>query len=79
MTAPDGRGNSPTAVRKFVKEQGKAMSYHVALDDRDQTTESYLLAARAMGIPHAFIVAKTARSPGKAARWTLRWRKCSTG
>jgi tetratricopeptide (TPR) repeat protein len=32
------------------------MVYHVAIDDREATTESYMIAANAMGIPHAFLV-----------------------
>ena len=58
VTAPDSRGNTPTAVRKFVKDQGSGMNYWVAIDDRDQTTDAYLAAAGAMGIPHAFLVGK---------------------
>jgi thiol-disulfide isomerase/thioredoxin len=58
VTAPDTRGNSPSAVRKFVKEQGSNMNYRIALDDRDQTTNAYLVASGAMGIPHAFLIGK---------------------
>lgn len=58
VTAPDSRGNSPSAIRKFVAEQGDGMSYWVAIDDRDQTTGAYMLAAEAIGIPHAFLIGK---------------------
>lgn len=61
VTAPDMRGNSPSAIRKFVKRQGRSMSYHVAIDDRERTTNAYLVAAQAMGIPHAFLVDKEGR------------------
>ncbi len=61
VTAPDARGNSPSAVRKFVKDQGSNMTYRVALDDRDQTTNAYLVAAGALGIPHAFLIGKDGR------------------
>lgn len=58
VTAPDSRGNSPSAIRKFVKDQGDAMKYWVGIDDRDQTTGAYMMAAEAIGIPHAFLVGK---------------------
>jgi len=58
VTSPDSRGNSPTAIRKFVRDQGDGMSYWIAIDDRDQTTGAYMMAAEAIGIPHAFLVGK---------------------
>ncbi len=61
VTAPDFRGNSPEAVRKFVKGQGKEMAYHVAIDKAEATTNAYMLAAQVMGIPHAFLVDRDGR------------------
>lgn len=61
VTAADDRGNTPSAVRRFVKEQGSSLTYRIAMDDRDQTTNAYLVAARALGIPHAFIVGKDSK------------------
>jgi len=58
VTAPDSRGNSPSAIRKFVKDQAANMTYHVGIDDRDATTDAYMGAAEAVGIPHAFLVGK---------------------
>lgn len=61
VTAPDFRGNSPEAIRKFVKGQGKDMAYHVAIDKAEATTNAYMLAAQVMGIPHAFLVGRDGR------------------
>jgi len=58
VTEPDNRGNSPAAIRQFVKQQGQNMTYPVAVDDRGATTQSYLAAAQAMGIPHAFLIGR---------------------
>lgn len=58
VTSPDYRGNNPPAIRRFVKEQGDTMRYTVAIDKSDATTNAYMLAARAVGIPHAFLVDK---------------------
>lgn len=60
VTEPDIRGNSPAAIRRFVADQGKIMDYSVAIDG-GKTTQSYLMAAGAMGIPHAFVVDKDRR------------------
>lgn len=58
VTAPDSRGNSAAAVRKFVKKQGDAMQYAVALDKFETSTNAYMRAANIMGIPYAFLVAR---------------------
>lgn len=55
VTEPDMRGNTPAAIRQFVKEQGANMEYTVAIDDGN-TTQSYMAGAGALGIPHAFVV-----------------------
>lgn len=61
VTAPDFRGNTPKAIRQFVKQQGEHMNYTVAIDKKMGTTDAYLGAARVDGIPWAFIVDKTGR------------------
>jgi thiol-disulfide isomerase/thioredoxin len=55
ITEPDMRGNSPAAIRDFVKTQGTKMDYTVAIDD-GRTSQAYMAAAGVIGIPHAFIV-----------------------
>lgn len=55
VTEPDAGRNSPAAIRRFVKQQGKTMEYTVAIDT-GITTSAYMAAAGAIGIPHAFIV-----------------------
>lgn len=57
VTEPDARGNSPSAIRRFTKDQGDKMNYSVAIDD-GRTSREYLMAAGAMGIPHAFVINK---------------------
>ena len=57
ITEPDMGQNSPSAVRRFVKERGSQMDYTVAIDS-GRTTQSYMVAAGAMGIPHAFVIDK---------------------
>ena len=57
VTEPDARGNSPDAIRHFVREQGEKMQYHVAIDT-GQTTHAYLAGAGVVGIPHAYVVDK---------------------
>ena len=58
VTEPDAAGNSPRAIRDFVKSQGDKMDYSVAIDS-GKTTQAYLAAAGADGIPHAFVVDKS--------------------
>jgi len=60
VTEPDMRGNSPAAVRQFVKDMGKDMEYTVAVDD-GKTTQAYMAAAGMVGIPHAFVVNREGR------------------
>lgn len=60
VTVLDER-NSRKDVRDFVKEQGEAMGYAVAIDDGDKTNVAYMEAAGAVGIPHAFVVGKDGR------------------
>lgn len=61
VTDEDDRGNTTSAIRRFVKEQGDKMSYTVAIDDRGATTGAYLAAAGAIGLPHAFLVGRDGR------------------
>jgi thiol-disulfide isomerase/thioredoxin len=58
VTAPDDRGNTKSAVRRFVKEKGATMDYTVAVDKGESTTKAYMTAAGVMGIPHAFLVGR---------------------
>jgi len=37
------------------------MAFTVAIDDRNKTTNAYLVAARVSGIPHSFLVGKDGR------------------
>lgn len=57
VTEPDAGQNSPAAIRDFVKSQGAQMEYTVAIDT-GRTSQAYMVAAGAIGIPHAFIVGK---------------------
>lgn len=57
VTDPDPDRNSPTNIKQFVKEQGAAMDYTVAMDDRGATTEAYM-GSDAIGIPQAYVVGK---------------------
>ncbi len=57
ITEPDMGQNSPSSIRRFVKEKGSGMGYTVAIDS-GRTTQSYMVAAGAMGIPHAFVIDK---------------------
>jgi thiol-disulfide isomerase/thioredoxin len=58
VTDPDDRGNTPTAVRRFVKRKGEEMIYTVAIDDKGGTSKAYMAAAGAMGIPHSFLIGR---------------------
>lgn len=60
VTKVDER-NSKGDIREFVKQQGDAMGYTVAIDDNDKTYAAYMDAAGAIGIPHAFVVGKDRR------------------
>lgn len=55
VTEPDAGRNTPSAVRRFVKERGDEMGYTVALDT-GKTTEAYMVASGAVGIPQAYVV-----------------------
>jgi thiol-disulfide isomerase/thioredoxin len=55
VTEPDARGNTPSAIRKFVNDMGEKMDYVVAIDD-GRTTKSYMASAGVVGIPYAFVV-----------------------
>ncbi len=57
VTEPDTGQNSPAAIRRFVKDQGSNMEYVVAIDT-GRTTSTYMAAAGAIGIPHAFVVGR---------------------
>ena len=51
--------NVPAQVKKFVKEMGAQMDYHVARDDAKGTTaKTWMDAAKQDGIPTAFVVDK---------------------
>lgn len=57
VTDPDtSRGNTPSAIRRFVKKQGSKMSYTVAMDDDGKTFNAYFDEAMPIAIPHAFLV-----------------------
>ncbi|NLF40514.1 redoxin domain-containing protein, partial [bacterium] len=43
-------------VAPYLEAQGTNMTYAVALDNRGETTEAYMEAYGARGIPHAFVV-----------------------
>lgn len=60
VTEPDFGRNSPAAIRRFVESQGKTMDYTIAVDT-GRTTQAYMAAAGAIGIPHAFVVGKDGR------------------
>jgi thiol-disulfide isomerase/thioredoxin len=57
VSQPDLRGNTPSAIRRFVEDQGPKMEYTVAIDT-GRTTETYMGSGAAVGIPHAFVVNK---------------------
>ncbi|MCH7813767.1 MAG: TlpA family protein disulfide reductase [Planctomycetes bacterium] len=54
-TSKDPR-NSLDTVRDFVSSQGKKMAYTVAFDDGNATTNAYMRAMDARGIPTAFVI-----------------------
>ncbi|MCP4245504.1 MAG: redoxin family protein, partial [bacterium] len=54
-TSEDPR-NSLDKVRDFVSSQGKKMNYTVAFDDGNATTNAYMRAMDAQGIPTAFVI-----------------------
>lgn len=58
VTAADDRGNTPVAVKRFVKERGEKMNYHVAMDKNDATSKAYLPSTGMVGIPYAYLVGK---------------------
>jgi len=58
VTSLDSRGNTKSAVRRFVKENGAAMDYTVAIDKGEKTSDAYMLAAGVVTIPHSFIVGR---------------------
>lgn len=60
VTDPDAGANSPTAIKRFVADQGSKMEYTVAIDT-GKTVQSYMVASGAIGIPHAFIVGRDGR------------------
>ena len=61
VTTPDMRGNSTSAIRRFVKKQGAAMDYTVAIDLGGKSSDAYMLASGSEGIPQAFLVEKTGK------------------
>ena len=61
VTAPDDRGNTPSAVRRFVRKQGSNMDYTVAIDKDMATTNAYMSASGNVAIPHAFVVGRNGR------------------
>ncbi|MCH7886174.1 MAG: TlpA family protein disulfide reductase [Planctomycetes bacterium] len=56
VTDVDDRGNTQSAIRRFVKKQGSKMSYTVAIDDSGKTFDAYFDKAAPVGIPHAYLV-----------------------
>lgn len=60
VTTPDAGENSPAGIRRFVRQRGDTMDYTVAIDT-GKTGQQYMAAAGAMGIPHAFVVARDGR------------------
>jgi len=54
VTSIDDRGNDRRAIKRFVKDQGSAMDYAVAIDDGMTTWNAYM--GMMAGIPHAFVV-----------------------
>jgi len=60
VTQPDTSGNTPSAIRKFVADQGKNMEYTVAIDD-GKTTRAYLGRAGVIAIPHCFVLNRDGR------------------
>lgn len=61
VTSEDDRGNTTSSVKRFVKQQGSNMSYHVAMDKDLGTSSAYMGSAQVMGIPYAFLVARGGR------------------
>ena len=61
VTAVDDRGNTPAAVRRFVRKQGENMSYTVALDKGLTTTTAYMGDSVLVGIPYAYLIARDGR------------------
>lgn len=57
VTDSDPFRNSPTAVKDFVKEQGKEMDYTIAIDDDGITSKAYM-GEEEVGIPQAYLVGK---------------------
>lgn len=48
----------PEVVKPFVQGRGSGMSYPVAIDQNDQTTQAWMKAAGKDGIPCAFLVSR---------------------
>ena len=48
-------------VKRFVKERGEQMGYAIAWDQTNKMEINYLMAAGALGIPHAFVIDKSGR------------------
>jgi thiol-disulfide isomerase/thioredoxin len=51
----------PGKVKPFVKEMGNKMSYVVAIDKTNASSEAYMKAFGQNGIPHAFVVDRAGR------------------
>jgi thiol-disulfide isomerase/thioredoxin len=51
----------PATVRDFVRRQGPAMTYAVAVDSNDQTKNAWMQAAGRSGIPTTFLVGRDGR------------------
>lgn len=60
VTAQDP-GNTLEKVRKMVSQLGDRIGYTIAFDGAREVYQSYMTAAGAMGIPHAFVVDKSGR------------------
>lgn len=58
VTSLDDRGNNLSSVKRFVDQQGEKMAYAIAFDRAGAMQRDYLDAARADGIPYAFLVGR---------------------
>jgi thiol-disulfide isomerase/thioredoxin len=56
-----GQGQSLRAVQQFVAKQGHRMEYRIAFDNTQKSTEAYINATGAFGIPHAVVIGKDGR------------------
>jgi peroxiredoxin len=48
-------------LKEFVEHEGAKIEYAIAADDQRQTSRKYMMPARQVGIPYAFVVGKDGR------------------